>query len=64
MKLIRNNGETLTVHDVGPSLYCVRRRGDGPPVKYAGPTLVEDTAARAVLTDLRAAGYWDCEAVR
>ena len=61
MKLIHSNGKLLEVRDVGPVVF--RLRAGEIPIKVNGHHLMEDDAARDLLRELLATGWYEGERV-
>jgi hypothetical protein len=57
MKLIRSNGASLWVHDVGPPLVTLQMRA--MPLKHNGWRMVSDDEAREILRELLASQLYD-----
>jgi hypothetical protein len=56
VKLIKGNGRTLEVYDLGPVVYRIEAQGH-VPVPFYGSEILSDDEARAKLQELRAQGF-------
>lgn len=59
MKLAYGNGKVFEVRDVGPVLYRLKTKPNGPPIKFNGYQIVDDDAARDLLRDLIATRLYE-----
>ena len=57
MKLIHSNGKLLEVRDAGPVVF--RLHAGEVPIKVNGYYIMEDDAARNLLRDLLATGWYE-----